>query len=412
MFKKFSMYVLIMLLVVFAASNAFAEVTKIKLWQNLDQPDSPVIDNLIKKFHETHPNIEVEFELIPWAAAYNKYVTALVAGSPADVIQNAANWTSTFWDMGVLEPLDTYIENWDKKDDIFDSAWKYSRATPDAPIFGVPCYACTNVLYYRADMFEKLGLKIPETREEMLQVAKEITAKIDGAYGFGLRGSRGGLGMWLSFVLPAVDNKWFNDDGTSTFRNSAAVEANQWYIDLFKKWKVTPPTAPSDGFAEILNNFEAGVTGMMIHSIMSDKILTEVLGEEKIGVTQVPSVNGKRWTFLSCAQYVIPKASKHKKEAFEFISWMAEKEQQAYFDIEYGGVPIVKGLEETDPYFNENKVMKASIEAVKYAENWPCIKNMSEFYERVHSTLLQEALLGKISSQDMMDQIAELLEEK
>jgi len=31
--------------------------------------------------------------------------------------------------------------------------------------------------------------------------------------------------------------------------------------------------------------------------------------------------------------------------------------------------------------------------------------------ERVHPTSLQEAMLGKISSQDMMDQLAELLEE-
>lgn len=397
---------------------ASADVTKIKVWQHLDHPDLPYFYNLIDEFNRTHPDIEVEFELVPWGSAYDKYLMSLIIGNPADVIFYATPaWGGTFWDMGALEPLDDYIAEWDRADEIYESAWDSSRVAPGEPIFGIPVYHMANYLYYRADWVAELGLNPPETMEDFLEVATKMTADIDGdgridRYGFGMRGARGGSAMWFAFVGSAVDGKWFDEDGKCTFRRPEAIAANQRYIDLYREHKVTPPTAPSDGFAEITEGFKSGLTGMTVHHIMSSNDMIEALGDENVGVTMIPSFEGKRASDLGLHHYVIPKASKNKDAAFKFATWMAERDQVAYFAEHYGVIPVIKDLEESHPHLMENRFFRTSIESVPFAVNPPCVDSLGEFTEQTWPASFQQALLGEITSEQMMNRLADVLEGK
>lgn len=396
---------------------ASAEVTKIKLWQHLDRPDLPYYYNLIDEFNRTHPDIFVEFELVPWASAYEKYLMALIAGNPADVIFHSPTWGSYFWDMGALEPLDSYIAEWDKADEIYESAWESSKASYDEPIFGIPVYHMANYLYYRADWYEELGLGVPETMDDFLDAATKLTGDIDGdgrvdRYGFGMRGARGGNAMWVAFVTPAVDGQWVDEDGNCTFRREEAIEQNQWYVDLFRKHRVTPPTAPSDGFAEIIEGFKNGLTAMTAHHIMSAGGMIDALGDENVGVTIYPSLDGKRASDLGLHHYVIPKACKDKEAAFTFATWMSERNQVTYFAENYGVIPVIKNLDDTHPQLMGNRFFRTSVESIPFASNPPCLETLGEFTEQAWPASFQQALLGQITSEQMMNRIADVLEGK
>jgi multiple sugar transport system substrate-binding protein len=387
---------------------------EIRLWQHLDAPNDPYFYNLIDKFNQTHPSINMTFELIPWGGAYDTYTTALVAGDAADVIfYPSPTWGSTFWDMGVLEPLDDYVKNWSYAKDIGETTWESSRTGPGGQIFGIPVVSLPAILWYRADWFKELNLKVPTTKEEFLDAAKKITQAKSGSYGFGMRGARGGAGQMLSFVLPSVGNQWFESDGkTSTFRRPEALAAAEWYINLFKTEKVTPPSAPTDGFAEIIDGFHSGLTGMVVHHIMSWPGHVESLGDEKVGIAFMPSAasNGARWGELGLHHYVLPKAGKNKQAAFVFSTWMAEPEQTAYFGHNIGSIPVIKGAEEYDSWFADNRFAKTSVEAVPYTYGAPFISTLGQFWEQVWPTRVQQALLGQITVQQMMAYWAECIE--
>ena len=47
------------------------------------------------------------------------------------------------------------------------------------------------------------------------------------------------------------------------------ASANKWFIDLYRTDKVEPPSAPTDGFLQTINNMKAGRTAMTIHHIGS-----------------------------------------------------------------------------------------------------------------------------------------------
>ncbi len=394
-------------------SQAKEEVATIKIWQHLDNPDDPYFYNLIDRFNEQHPNIKAEFELIPWGGAFDLYTTSLVVGDAADVIFYATpTWGSAFWDMGVLEPLDDYIADWDKADLVEDSAWSSSRVSANDPVFGIPVVSLPGVVYYRKDWFKQLNIEVPETKEEFLAAAKKITENIPNAYGFGMRGARGGTGQMLSFILPAVGNKWFDENGNSTFRKPEAIAAAEWYINLHKTARVTPPSAPSDGFAEIMDGFRSGLTGMIVHHIMSANAHVEALGEDKVGIMYIPEVGGNRWVEAGLHHYIIPKASKNKEAAFTFASWMAEPEQAAYYGHYIGSIPVVKGAAEADSYFKESEFAMTSVESTAWAYNPPYIDTLGTFWEQVWPARTQQALLGEITPAQMMNYFADALEGK
>lgn len=412
----------VVVLLCFVAATTFASATQeeateeagvaeITLWQHLDAPDEPYFYNLIDRFNEEHDDINVTFELVPWGGAYDQYTTAAVAGDAADVIFYATPvWGSSFWEMGVLEPLDDYVENWSAADQIVDSAWEGSRITPDDPIFGIPLMSLPGILYYRADWFEELGLEPPTTRDAFMEAAVAITDQVDSSYGFGMRGARGGTGMMLSFVLPAVDNRWFDEDGRSTFREPEAIEAAAWYVDLFREHEVTPPSAPSDGFSEIMEGFRSGLTGMLIHHVMSAAGHLDALGEENVAAVRVPEVAGSRWTEFGMHHYVVTKSSDNPDAAFTFASWMAEPEQAAYYGHYVGAIPVIKNAGEVDPYFEEDEFARVSAESAANAYLPPYIPTIGELWEQVWPARFQQALLGDITVEAMMTEFAELME--
>ena len=58
----------------------------------------------------------------------------------------------------------------------------------------------------------------------------------------------------------------------------AALAANKWFIDLYRTHHVAPPSAPTDGFLQTVNNMKAGRTAMTIHHIGSANDMVAALG--------------------------------------------------------------------------------------------------------------------------------------
>ena len=54
---------------------------------------------------------------------------------------------------------------------------------------------------------------------------------------------------------------------------------NRWFIDLLRTQHVCPPSAPTDGFLQIINNMKAGRTAMTIHHIGSANDMVAALGD-------------------------------------------------------------------------------------------------------------------------------------
>lgn len=395
------------------ASEQQEQVENIKYWVWLDNPNDPTFQNMIDEFNETHPSINVDLEVVAWNDYRTKLLTAVTGGGAPDAASFKLTWIPEFVGNDALEPLDSYISDWAPKGDVEDSLWDVMKVTNDGNTYAMPWIVQALYMYYRPSLFEEAGVEIPKTWDEFLEVAKKLTVDKDNdgridQYGFGMRGARYGHEPWGSFVFANVDGNKIMKKDKVVFNTPEAREANEFFLDLSRKHKVVPPTAPTDGFQEIIANFKSGKTAMVVHHIRSSQDMIDTFGDD-VSAFAVPEGKFGRWTSLGDTENVVFKDSKHKEAAFTFVSWLAEKEQINKWCRASGNVPISKSVQELD-YYQENRFMKASFDSLPFAKVYPVNNAMGEWIETLWPALNQQALEGKITGEEMMNKLEEAMQ--
>jgi multiple sugar transport system substrate-binding protein len=392
-----------------------AAPVKLKHWVWLDNPNDPTFSNMVKEFNSTHPGIQVELEVIGWSDFHTKMLTSAVGGGLPDSAAFKLTWIPEFTGMNALEPVDGYMNAWTGKADILPSLWNVYRVSEDKKLYVMPWEVQVLYMYYRPSLFKQANVNIPKTWDEFLTVAQKLTidknkdGKID-QFGFGMRGARYGHEPWGSFVFSNVQGNKIMENGKVFFDTPDAKKMNQLFIDLYRKYKVVPATAPRDGFAEIIANFKSGRTAMVVHHIKSAPDMVKTFGDD---ISAFPMPTGKygRWTSMGDTENVIFKNGKHKKEAFIFISWLAEKQQIDKWCRATGSVPVCKSVQAL-PHYQQDRFMKVSFQSLPDAHVYPVTVKMGEWIESTWPAVTQQALENTVTPDQMITILANAMAKK
>ena len=265
----------------------------VRFWYHFDNPDNPMSD-LVAQFEEANPGITVEAENVPWNSYYDQLYTAIIGGNAPDAAMVKMFAQPRLIEMGALEPIGDRIESWEGAANLQDNLLELTQAA-DGSVYYLPIQYVVLYLYYRPSMFEEAGVEVPTTCEEFREAANALTRDTNGdgnpdVYGFGFRGGPGGHDHWASLTLSRE-----GADLVGGMQSEAALEGTQFVVDLFREDGVFPPSAPNDGFQEIIGAFQNGVTAMTIHHIGSANAMVEALGDD-VSATVVPECGGGRWT--------------------------------------------------------------------------------------------------------------------
>jgi ABC-type glycerol-3-phosphate transport system substrate-binding protein len=110
-------------------------------------------------------------------------------------------------------------------------------------IWGLPYCFVSNVLIYRADLFEEHGLAVPQTLDELTAAAvavQEAERSIGNSdfYGMAIRGAPNcGLNFWIigSTWGPSFGARWYDADGRPTLATPELIGAVEHYVDLARR---------------------------------------------------------------------------------------------------------------------------------------------------------------------------------
>jgi multiple sugar transport system substrate-binding protein len=379
-----------------AAGSAQAET--VRFWYHFDNPENPMSD-LVAKFEAKNPGIKIEAENVPWNSYYDNLYTAIVGGNAPDAAMVKLFAQPRLVEMGALEPIGERIEAWPGKADLLDNLLTLNKG-PDGKQYYLPIQYVVLYLYYRADLFKAAGLEPPKTCDEFRADAKALT-KAPDTYGFGLRGGKGGWDQWGTFVFSRGAK--LAPGGLAT---PEAIAANQWLIDMFRVDKSIPPSAPNDGFQEIIAAFKAGKTAMTIHHIGSSKDLVKALGD-KVSAVPVPACNGRSWTSYGDESLAVFSASAAKDAAWKWISFLAEGENNVAFNKATGQMTVTKSGA-AHWTLHERRFVDATVNSLPFASVLPQSTATSEFVNTAWQTNMQQALTGQITSEQMMQQLQAL----
>src|SRR5436305_5759212 len=115
---------------------------------------------MIPEFERRNPSIHVIVQQIPWTAAHEKLLTAVVGEATPDVAQMGNTWIPEFAAVRALEELRGFGPR-----DHFAGIW--ATNVVDGKLYGVPWYVDTRARFYRSDVLACVGSPpSPRTRAQ------------------------------------------------------------------------------------------------------------------------------------------------------------------------------------------------------------------------------------------------------
>lgn len=380
------------------AAPAVARAQKpatVRWWYHFDDPKASP-EGLVKAFEAVNPGIRIQAESIPWGGGGDydtRLYTALIAGNGPDAAMVKFQNMPRLMEMDALLPLDDRIAGWAGRGDISDDLWKLHRA-PDGKQYYVPLQYVVLYLYVRQDWLAEKGLPMPTTFDAFLSAAQALTG--GERWGFGLRGGSGGHDFWATFVLGG---------GAKLAKGGLvipqALAANRWFIDLHRAHHVCPPSAPTDGFLQTVNNMKAGRTAMTIHHVGSANDLAAALGDKVTAIPVPRSPGNDPWTTYGDGSSAVFSASADPDAAWKWVSFLSTGASNAQFAKLSGQLPVcTSGL----AGWNEQprRFIDASAQSLSIARVLPPTTQTADFTRTVWPQTTQKALLGQVSPDDMM----------
>jgi multiple sugar transport system substrate-binding protein len=223
-----------------------------------------------------------------------------------------------FYKNGWSEPLNMNFSDYPKN--------VMSVATFGGKVYIVPLVTEWQVLYYRKDLFQKAGLKVPTNFAELEAAAKKLNS--DSVAGIASRGKGAAAVTQLSSYLYNYGGLYL-DKGVAVFDSKPAVDAIRFYGKLLGTYGPKGVTAMS--WENIMPLFQAGKIAMwtdasVFYGEVIDPAKTQVAADN-VGIATFPAGPKKNTPYLASAWGVgIAKQSKHKDLAMRFVEWATSKE--------------------------------------------------------------------------------------
>ena len=282
----------------------------------------PNLQPVIDMFNKSHPNIHVTWQSVPAGAngTYAKFFTEITAKNAPDLGQVEYQFLPTFEATGGLLDMSQYGASSLKSDFV---SWTWNQVTQGSAVYAIPQDTGPMAMYYRADLFKKYNIAVPQTWADYATAAAKLHAANANYYITDFPPKEAGqyLGLeWQAGAQPfqISGNSWkvaLNDS------NSKMV-ANFWQGLLDKKLVKTDPDFTQAWYNDLQNGGAA-------------TWISAVWGANTI-LSNAPSTSGD-WAVAPMPQWtagqnvagnwggsttVVFKDTQHPKEATEFATWL------------------------------------------------------------------------------------------
>jgi multiple sugar transport system substrate-binding protein len=143
----------------------------------------PGIDKIVALWNQKNPDIQVDVKVVPGGSqgTYSNLSNALKAGTAPDMAMIEQEVLPSYRIQEGLADISSCAGIADAKSAFVPYAWSMVTMGSDG-VYGIPTDLGPMVLYYRKDIFDKYGIKVPTTWDEYYQAAKTIRSKDPSAW--------------------------------------------------------------------------------------------------------------------------------------------------------------------------------------------------------------------------------------
>jgi multiple sugar transport system substrate-binding protein len=314
------------------AGGALGQTLRFTIWSG-NQAHLDMLSGFAESFGETHPGVNVQLDVIPFADYVQKVTLQLAGGNPPDIGWLAEAAAPTFVEAGVLADLSGAVQG-----DAEYGFPDFSEPTlglwvSGYGLYGIPFSNSPFIVYYNADIFEAAGMPDPGelaergewTWERFREVAKATAdATPPGVYGFETVDG-GGFGplVWNSItpLLRAYGGDAWDEAGRECLLDSPeSVRATTLFHDMvFVDGSVVPPGEQADFFS--------GRSAMTITQLSRAAKLVDA--DFDWGIAPLPAGPAGEVAIVGQAALVVFNNAPNRELAIEFAKHMTTRENVA-----------------------------------------------------------------------------------
>ena len=227
---------------------------------------------IIAQFEEANPDILVQLEAVAGRDYYTRLLTQIAAGDAPDIMQIGDDAVPMFVDKGALTFLDDFIGGDNPLDSAIYLPGTFGPGEYNGQQWCLPKDFSPLGVYYNKEIFDEFGVEYPSedwTWDDLLAIAQELTVDTDGdgqtdIWGIQLPATwTSGFEYWVA----AAGGSLISEDGTQFvgyMDSPEAIEAVQFYADLYNTYQVAPPPADLNLFGGGNAEFDNGKAAMRI----------------------------------------------------------------------------------------------------------------------------------------------------
>ncbi|WP_381559034.1 extracellular solute-binding protein [Streptomyces eurythermus] len=321
---------------------------RVWLFQEVDnQPKQHVVDAVLADFEKAHRGAEVTVEYIPVETRAQRVKAAFNDPESApDVIEYGNTDTAGYVKDGGLADVTRDFDAWSEARDTDPTARR--SVTVDGRVYGAPYFVGIRALYYRTDVFRRLGLRAPRTQAELISAAKRIRAARPDLYGLAVGGA---------YTYGALPFLWANGGDLATDKNGgyasalgspAARKGIEAYTSLFGDDNC--PAAKCAGMTgnDTVTAFAAGKAAMAIGGNFSHAAVDAGKAKGKYAVVPLPGVEAGSIApaFAGGNNIGVLKSTSHRTLAVDLMKRLASKQAQGRLFDAMGFLPTFTDVRE------------------------------------------------------------------
>lgn len=415
-----------------SATSAMA--VELSFWTNLTTAaQANVIKAQVDQCASTVPDLKVNFETVPFDTMYTRLITSMRNGQAPNIMNTLEGAVAFVQARGGLVPVTDVV----KKIGESDFLPSYLNAVrKDGDVWGVPDWALHQEVWYRKDLFKAANLEIPDSWPKLIEAAEKLTVdkNKDGTpdtYGFAVP-------MGRSLVAPQTFFQFFYAAGGTIFdpktgeyvfdkHKDAAVKSLDTMLTLYKK--ASPPASVEWSWSDYRNGFVQGTIAManewgavvLIAAEQNPSMLDNMgvfpLPGPEAGKPPAAALNGGYY-------YLVGKSTPEKEAASKTLLsclYTPEKVANRANSRPIFALPATRSAFESQTY-NDNpyvKRFKPELDVIfnKVMQNWYRYgqeAGLNPLTGQIEATTfigdaIQSAALGRITSQQAVDQMASQL---
>lgn len=348
----------------------------LEIWANDDEYQYAAVEHLVLQFEEEHG---IDVTVTPYLMADQDEAFALDApgGIGPDVIFQPHDRLGNLVTQGLLAPIeiDEEVLGEYTKDAV-------TAFTFDGEVYGAPLVMENTALYYNKDLVDE----VPETMEELYDLAEQLTDASNDEYGFLFEALNfyhiyPWVGGYNGYVFEQDEDGNYDIDDIG-LNNQGAVQAYSEIQSLFDRG-ILPRSVDED----VINGlFTDGKVGMVVSGPWALASFSDALGDS-LGVVSMPALsNGEQPTpFAGVKGWLVSNYSDSTYWASQLALHLTTADSQAYYYEETGEIPARPDADIDNPY------AEGFLEQSQTAIPMPNIPEMDQVWDAMEDSLQYNA---------------------